>query len=59
MLLTVYLGKQAEGIAYAQQALAIAYELGDTDLEARARRMVASNLASLRRDDLGAAVQFV
>src|SRR5713226_9432788 len=59
VLLTVYLGKQAEGIAYAQQALVIAQELGDTDLEARARRMVASNLASLRGDDLGAAVQFV
>ena len=59
VLLTVYLGKQAEGIAYAQQALAIALELGDTDLEARARRMVASNLASLHGDDLGAAVQFV
>ena len=59
VLLTVYLGKQAEGIASAQQALAIAHELGDTDLEARARRMVASNLASLRGEDLGAAVQFV
>ena len=59
VLLTVYLGKQAEGSASAQQALAIAHELGDTDLEARARRMVASNLASLCGEDLGAAVQFV
>jgi len=59
VLLTVYLGKQAEGIAYAQQALAIAHELGDADLEVRARRMVASNLALLCGEDLGAAVQFV
>src|SRR5439155_4222131 len=47
------------GVAYAQQALALALELGDVDLETRTRRMVASNLASLRGDDLGAAVQFV
>jgi len=59
VLLTVYLGKQAEGSAYSQQALAIARELGDTDLEVHARRMVASNLASLHGDDLGTAVQFV
>src|SRR5205807_573094 len=59
VLLTVYLGKQAEGIAYAQQALTIAHELGDTDLQVRARRMVASNLASLRGNDLCVAGQFV
>ncbi len=59
VLLTVYLGEQAEGIAYAQQALAMACELRDTDLETRTRRMVASNLASMRGEDLSAAVQFV
>ncbi len=59
VLLTVYLGQQEEGIAYAQQALVLALELGDLDLETRTRRIVASNLASLRGADLGAAVQFV
>jgi DNA-binding CsgD family transcriptional regulator len=59
VLLTIYLGQQEEGIAYAQQALVLALKLGDLDLETRTRRMVASNLASLRGADLAAAVQFV
>jgi tetratricopeptide (TPR) repeat protein len=59
VLLTVYMGLQEEGIASAQQALVMARELGDVDLERRVRRIVASNLASLRRDDLDSAIQFV
>jgi predicted ATPase/DNA-binding CsgD family transcriptional regulator len=59
VLLTVYMGKHEEGMAYAQRALTVAQELGDAELEARARRMVASNLASLSADDLAASTQFV
>ncbi len=59
VLLTVYLGELEEGTAYAQRALAVAHELGDTDLEAQARRLVASNLAVLRGEDLCIAVPFV
>ena len=59
VLLTVYMGLQEEGIALAQQALVMAHELGDVDLERRVRRIVASNLASLRRDNLDSAIQFV
>ena len=59
VLLTVYIGLQEEGIASAQQALVMAHALGDVDLERRVRRIVASNLASLRRDDLDSAIQFV
>ena len=59
VLLTVSMGKQEEGIAYAQQALVIAHELGNTELEALTRRKVAGNLASLRGDDLSSAMQFL
>src|SRR6266480_3649899 len=59
VLLTVYMGLQEEGIASAQQALVMAHELGDVDLERRVHRIVASNLASLRRDNLNSAIQFV
>ena len=59
VLLTVYLGQQEEGMAYAQQALELAQALGDVELETRIQRMVASNLASLRSNDLCPALQFV
>jgi DNA-binding NarL/FixJ family response regulator len=59
VLLTVYLGQQEEGMAYARQALELAQALGDVDLETRTQRMVASNLASLRSNDLCPALQFV
>jgi hypothetical protein len=59
VLLTSSMGKQEEGIAYAQQALVIAHELGNTELEALTRRKVAGNLASLRGDDLSSAMQFL
>jgi len=59
VLLTVYISLQEEGSAYAQQALVMAHQLGDVDLEMRVRRMVASNLAALRAEDLCAAIQFV
>jgi DNA-binding CsgD family transcriptional regulator len=59
VLLTTYMGLQEEGIALAQQALVMAHELSDVDLERRVRRIVVSNLASLRRDDLDSAIQFV
>lgn len=58
LLLTIYMGQQEEGMAYAQQALVIAQHLGDTRLEERARRIIAENL-SLRGEDLAAAVQFL
>jgi len=59
VLLTAYMGLQEEGIAPAQQALVMTHELGDVDLERRVRRIVAGNLASLRRDDLDSAIGFV
>ena len=40
-LLTVHIGQQAEGAAYAQQALEMARQLGDKSLEAAANRAVA------------------
>jgi DNA-binding CsgD family transcriptional regulator len=58
LLLTIYMGQQEEGMAYAQQALVIAQHLGDTRLEERARRIIAENL-SLCGEDLAAAVQFL
>jgi len=59
VLLTVYIGLQEEGIASGQQALMMAHELGDVNLETREQRIVAGNLASLRGDDLCSAIQFV
>src|SRR3989440_2536160 len=59
VLLTSSMGKQEEGIAYAQQALVIAHELGNTEVEALAHRKVAGNLASLRGDDLSSAMQLL
>jgi DNA-binding CsgD family transcriptional regulator len=59
VLLTVYLGQQEEGTVYAQQALELAQALGDVDLETRIQRIVASNLAALRSNDLCPALQFV
>jgi DNA-binding CsgD family transcriptional regulator len=58
LLLTIYMGQQEEGMAYAQQALVIAKLLGDMRLEERAHRIIAENL-SLRGEDLAAAVQFL
>ena len=43
-LLTVYLGQQAQGASYAQQALEMAQALDDAHLEAVAKRTVAANL---------------
>lgn len=43
-LLTIYLGQQAEGAAYAQQASEMARHQEDKSLEAAARRAVAGNL---------------
>jgi DNA-binding CsgD family transcriptional regulator/tetratricopeptide (TPR) repeat protein len=43
-LLTVYVGLQAQGASYAQRALEMAQALGDTHLEAVAKRTVAANL---------------
>jgi DNA-binding CsgD family transcriptional regulator len=58
LLLTIYIGQQDEGMAYAQRALEIAQRLGDTRLEEQARRIMAENL-NLHGEDLGAAVQFL
>ncbi len=58
LLLTIYMGKQEEGMASAQQALEMAQRLGDARLEERARRIMAENL-SLQGEDLVAAVQFL
>src|SRR5207248_1886263 len=43
-LLTLYLGRQEEGAAYAQQALAMASRLGDKSLEAAASRAASGQL---------------
>ena len=59
VLLTVYMSLQEEGSDYAQQAIVMAHQFGDVDLEMRVRRMVSSNLAALRAEDLCAAIQFV
>lgn len=58
VLLTVYMRRQDEGIAYAQQAVEMACRLGDPRLEAMARRIAAENL-SLHGGDLSSAVQFL
>jgi predicted ATPase/DNA-binding CsgD family transcriptional regulator len=58
VLLTVYMRRQDEGIAYAQQALEMACSLGDPRLEAMARRITTGNL-SLHGSDLSSAVQFL
>ncbi len=58
LLLTIYMGKQEEGMAFAQQAVEMAQRLGDTRLEERARRVMAENL-NLHGEDLVAAVQFL
>ena len=43
-LLIVYLGHQAEGVAYARRSREIAQDLGDKRLEATASRAIAENL---------------
>ena len=58
VLLTIYMRRHAEGIAYAQQALEIARSLGDVRLEAIARRISAGNL-TLHGSDLPSTVQFL
>jgi predicted ATPase/DNA-binding CsgD family transcriptional regulator len=49
-LLAVSLGQHSEGMAYGQQALSLARELGDNRLEAMARRVVGNVL--VRSNDL-------
>jgi DNA-binding CsgD family transcriptional regulator/tetratricopeptide (TPR) repeat protein len=58
VLLTVYMRRQDEAIAYTQQAVEMACRLGDPRLEAIARRIAAENL-SLHGSDLSSAVQFL
>jgi DNA-binding CsgD family transcriptional regulator len=58
LLLTIYMGQQGEGTAYAQRALEMAKLLADTRLEEQARRIMAENL-NLHGEHLGAAVQFL
>jgi len=57
-LLTVYLGLQAQGASYAQQALEMAQALGDAQLEAVAKRTVASNLC-MPVGDLASAMTYL
>jgi DNA-binding CsgD family transcriptional regulator len=49
-LLTLYLGQQAEGAAYAQQALEMAHRLEDKSLEAAVSRAVSGQLYIPSRD---------
>jgi DNA-binding CsgD family transcriptional regulator/tetratricopeptide (TPR) repeat protein len=57
-LLMIYMGKQDEGLAYAQRALEMARNLGETALETTARRVTVENL-SIHGYDLPVAVQFL
>lgn len=57
-LLMIYMGKQNEGLAYAQQAQDIARNLGEMALETTARRVAVENL-SIHGHDLPVAVQFL
>lgn len=57
-LLMIYMGKHDEGLAHAQQALEIAHNLGETELETIARRINVENL-SIHGSDLSCAVQFL
>ncbi|GAC1389443.1 MAG: hypothetical protein NVS4B11_03590 [Ktedonobacteraceae bacterium] len=56
MLLTIDMSQQAEGTAYAQQALAMARRLEDKSLEATANRVVAVNLC-VSGNDIATALQ--
>ena len=55
-LLMIYLKQHDEGIAYARQALEMARNLGETELEMTARRIIVGS-PSLRGNDLASAVQ--
>jgi len=55
-LLMIYMRQHDEGMAYAQQALEMAHNLGETELETTARRIIVWN-SSLRWSDLSSAVQ--
>jgi DNA-binding NarL/FixJ family response regulator len=55
-LLMIYMKRHDEGMAYARRALEMAHNLGETDLEMTARRIILGN-PSLRGSDLSSAVQ--
>jgi len=55
-LLMIYMRQHDEGMAYARQALEMAHNLGETELETTARRIIVWN-SSLRWGDLSSAVQ--
>ncbi len=55
-LLTIYMGRQAEGTIYAQQALEMAHRLEDNGLVAAASRAVAAKLY-VSGDDIPSALQ--
>ena len=55
-LLMIYMGQHDEGMAYARQALEMAHNLGETELEMAARRIIVGH-PSLRGGDLSTAVQ--
>jgi DNA-binding CsgD family transcriptional regulator len=57
-LLMIYMGKQNEGLAYAQQALEMARNLEEGALETSARRIAVENL-SIHGHDLPVVVQFL
>src|SRR6266536_4820811 len=50
------MGQHDEGMAYARQALEMAHNLGETELEMTARRIIVGS-PSLRGSDLSTAVQ--
>ncbi len=55
-LLIIYMQQHDEGMAYAQQALEMAHNLGETELEMTARRIILGS-PSLRGSDLSSAAQ--
>ena len=55
-LLVIYLNRYEEGMDFARQALEIAHNLGETELEMKARRIILGS-PSLRVSDLSSAVQ--
>jgi DNA-binding CsgD family transcriptional regulator len=55
-LLMIYMRQHDEGMTYAQQALEMAHNLGETELEMTARRIILGN-PSLRGSELPSAVQ--
>jgi tetratricopeptide (TPR) repeat protein len=59
VLQTVFLGKLEEGLTYARQALLLTQEIGDTDLEAFARRRITASLVSVRGTELASVSETV